>query len=129
MGPIQKKWIEELRSGQHKQCQRQLTDGIGYCCLGIFVEYVLCLNKDSYYKNSFIVPDAEIEENGTGLIEEDLALDSYKKLGLRDEIGSFNVPSCRNYSLVELNDTAKLTFEEIADFIEANEEAVFVDDV
>lgn len=30
-----KKWVKALRSGRYKQCQSTLSDGKGYCCLGV----------------------------------------------------------------------------------------------
>lgn len=32
---LKRKWIAALRSGEWKQCRERLTDGEGYCCLGV----------------------------------------------------------------------------------------------
>ncbi len=35
---VKKRWIEALRSGKYKQCREQLTNGKGYCCLGVLTD-------------------------------------------------------------------------------------------
>jgi hypothetical protein len=37
LNPVEdmKHWIEALRSGKYKQTKKMLSDGIGYCCLGV----------------------------------------------------------------------------------------------
>ena len=32
---LKQKWVAALRSGEYKQCQRVLHDGVGYCCIGV----------------------------------------------------------------------------------------------
>lgn len=32
---IKKKWVAALRSGQYQQAKKVLTDGQGFCCLGV----------------------------------------------------------------------------------------------
>jgi len=32
------KWLAALRSGEYKQCKSKLTDGQGFCCLGVLVD-------------------------------------------------------------------------------------------
>lgn len=92
---FKKKWVEALRSGKYKQGLGQLRYGRGnnerYCCLGV----AACLlgTIDTYF-------------NGVGsLYDKDvLAI----QLSVEDED-----------SLIDLNDGEKLTFEEIAYYIEA----------
>ncbi|HEX6431806.1 MAG TPA: hypothetical protein VF008_29145 [Niastella sp.] len=36
-----KKWIAALDSGEYKQCQLQLQDAYGYCCLGVGCKVVI----------------------------------------------------------------------------------------
>lgn len=33
---IKQKWVAALRSGEYKQIKNSLTNGEGYCCLGVF---------------------------------------------------------------------------------------------
>jgi len=35
---IKKLWLEALRSGEYKQAQGLLTDGEGFCCLGVLCD-------------------------------------------------------------------------------------------
>lgn len=35
---LKTKWIKALRSGKYKQCRTILTDGKGYCCIGVLGE-------------------------------------------------------------------------------------------
>lgn len=32
------RWSTRLRSGKYSQCQNQLSDGTGFCCLGVLAE-------------------------------------------------------------------------------------------
>ncbi len=32
------KWIDALESGEYKQCRNELTNGEGFCCLGVACE-------------------------------------------------------------------------------------------
>ena len=92
------KWVKALRSGEYRQCQRQLrestADGYGYCCLGVFCEL-----------NGYTIDD-------TGL----LALNgTFGYTDLKALIGN-NIVN----ELITLNDTENKTFSEIAGWIETN---------
>jgi hypothetical protein len=97
-----KKWVAALRSGEYKQCQQRLTDGEGYCCLG-----VACA----------------ISPNAVDGWKEDCTL----PWGVREWLGlatAWGDNNC-NGSLSQLNDMGK-TFAEIADLIESEPEGLFV---
>lgn len=92
------KWIEALRSGKYTQGFNQLknidSDGaVCYCCLGVANE-VLELNS---FSANFIV--------------------SAPVNGLHDATFLSHYTQAK---LMELNDDMKLSFEQIADYIEAN---------
>lgn len=33
-----KTWVEALESGEYEQCQDKLSDGEGFCCLGVYAK-------------------------------------------------------------------------------------------
>lgn len=94
-------WVGALRSGLFKQTRTRLQDKKGHCCLGVACELFTKkpdLNDFGYLTG--VMPD-EQENNPEwlNLIDED----AYKRNGT---------------SLSRLNDTQKLSFNEIADIIE-----------
>lgn len=108
LGPMQQKFVDALRSEKYIQGRLQLynEDLDSYCCLG--VANVVCGLKE----------------------ENEIFLDNtYEKLGLRSRYGSFHkdifIRTDKYISLLQMNDEGKLTFKEIADFIEQNPEVVF----
>ena len=86
-------WIDALRSGKYRQCERVLQKDGSYCALGL----------------AALVCDDVIEEG-----QQTLNPETMKKLGLYTEEG------CINYtqSITTFNDENGLTFEEIANIIE-----------
>ena len=116
---IQRKWVEALRSGGYQQATSWLFNDAGYCCLG--VGYVAYTGKTPpVVGNLYCGTEADA----------DRLRETQNALGLRSEDGKFAEPvtaagEARN-CLVELNDDAKWSFHEIADFIEAHPEQVFV---
>jgi hypothetical protein len=47
---IKAKWIEALRSGKYGQCTGKLTDGEGYCCLGVLA-HIQQPNFEEYFED------------------------------------------------------------------------------
>ena len=107
LGPNQTKWIEALRSGDYEQCTDRLFDGKGYCCLGVAA--VVCGGSSA--PTGIAAPNYAVE--GLALRSSDGELTGRLHIG----------PVTSRY-LADAND-AGATFSEIADFIEANPEAVF----
>lgn len=97
---LKKQWIEALRSGDYQQCRAKLTDGKGYCCLGVLAKISDRLDENGRFKHS---------KN----IGSPCALSG----GLSCEILHFTTQS----KLMGENDSGK-TFAEIADMIEKDEE-------
>lgn len=97
---LKTKWIEELRSGKHRQATNTLKsinmDGeVGYCCLGVFREIVQGVPVKAE-------KDWDIRTGGAQ----------------RHYYGMMNViPICTD-TLAGMNDNFEKTFEEIADYIE-----------
>lgn len=135
-----KKWVEELRSGEHAQAQNKLKARVdsgpdapvGFCCLG-----VAC---DLYGRETGLGKWVE-EEDGTFMFvsvgdevmfsnqEEFLPLPVMRWLGISENDGAFKkevmIDDCSTHgSLVSLNDHS-YTFEQIADVIELEPEGLF----
>lgn len=138
-------WLAALRSGKYRQATGALknADTKGYCCLGVacVVQGIpAVISKDDNY--------VFFEE------EHELAPDSVvKRLGLYDRCGTFHserlnalwndidegkvdynslTEDAKKYlemykfnTLTELNDSCAYSFADIAEFIEANPDAVF----
>lgn len=114
LGPNQKRWINELKSGNYNQCFGRLfrwTEDLypSFCCLGV-AKVVLNLTEADPY---------------------DLT-NSYRNLGLRDADGTLHCSYISKSgsifrSLTALNDTSGMSFKEIAEYIEANPKNVFAE--
>ena len=101
---LKAKWTSALRDGSHQQIRGCLTDGFGFCALGVLAD----------------VSGASVVTNGFGT--KVFVLDG------EEHMGSLSVNFMRKHSIVEwaceeilsMNDDDKLTFTEIADWIETN---------
>lgn len=116
---IKKKWVEALRSGKYAQTRGVLTRkkaGFGYepghCCLGVLCEVMTdCVtkvgeNEDTYCSLYHYKGNDELDTMETGLT-----------LTLLSDI---EIPPENQRLLIDLNDTQKKSFSEIADWIEGN---------
>jgi hypothetical protein len=140
LGPLQREWIRALRSGDFKQARgvlfKKLTKGeYGHCCLGVAV----CVAEANGVKLKFDETTQEggckvlsvLHERTDELCVSDLPRIVSRKLKIRSSDGTINKPfsikeSGRTmYSLIHLNDTAKWSLAQIADFLEAHPEQVF----
>lgn len=126
----QEKWLQALESGEFRQTTGVLVkndnDVLSYCCLGVGAEICGILKKADC--SAFIYnqdkTDTVIE------IKNELHYGSYQLLGLTNEDGSLKedaIISNKPYaSLVAMNDGG-LTFAQIAAYIRANPDNVFVE--
>jgi hypothetical protein len=108
---LKKKWVKALRSGEYNQSigrlQTRNEEGVeSFCCLGVLCE-VAKVNV--------------LEEAGT----------KYYSLGKKDGaeaytgltqamLDKWDINTYQQSNLIDLNDTKKKSFEEIADYIEEN---------
>ena len=100
-----KKWVAALRSGEYQQCKDQLTDGRGYCCLGVGA--AISPGPRSKWENEVALPKPV-----------------QQWLGLRSSEGDYE--SGADYRrLSNLNDYGGKTFAQIADLIESEPEGLF----
>lgn len=128
LGPNQRQWVKALRSGEFQQAREYLhvieRDGqpnVGMCCLG-----VACILA--------AVPQVKEQGGFDGKTDERLLVINYGSsaasapkevvdwLGLRDSLGRLEGGEP---GLATMNDEHGKTFDEIADFVEANPKAVF----
>ena len=116
LGPLQKQWIAELRSGKHKQGRNKLcSTEHEYCCLGVAAKFVLHQEEEESDGGAYICL------NGSSYF-----LGDYEKIGLH----SYNGAPITDYAndlrqLTILNDDAGYTFSQIADVLEEHPEAYF----
>ncbi len=89
---IKKLWIEALRSGEYEQCIGALHDATGYCCIGVLRELVVPDNVGEFCDTYTEIRDAS---------------------GLSPEAEG---------ECIDWNDGEKLTFLQIADKLEKDEE-------
>ena len=108
LGPMQKRFVDALRSGEYIQGRLELYNkGLNaYCCLG--VANTVC----------------ELGEKSPIFLER-----TYNEIGLNNPNGrlseSVKIGETPYISLLAMNDAGKMSFKDIGDFIEANPELVF----
>lgn len=104
---IKKRWVEALRSGQYKQIKGGLTDGRGFCCLG-----VLC--------NLHALEVGVMWERHSDYGRPSYAKEIYSlPLVVREWAGLHSSdPQVSRHTLARWNDHKGASFKEIADLIE-----------
>jgi len=119
-----KQWTDALRSGEYKQGKGALCNVNGFCCLGVLCD----LHGLSYKKFSAINTLTYFHKSKSKASIDFLPLDFANELSLNnrgnptDFLKTYNLglaPHLTGRSLSELNDEEGVTFEEIADVIEA----------
>jgi len=97
------KWVAALREfpeqKHHKGELQNAKDRSCYCAIGV----------------SCLANNIDISDNGMSMIVDGEKVDYYEKFIFKDRLA---------YEIVNLNDRQELTFNEIADWIEANVEFV-----
>jgi len=121
LGTIQKEWIKSLREHPERQMKARLGEGsednYRACCLGEWcVVYNRMRGLPAPFKDGKIISSNERLDGDTTLIGEH-GVCFYSPSGLIMTPGAS--------SLSYMNDSGK-TWPQIADFVEANPEAVFI---
>lgn len=95
---LKQKWVSALRSGKFEQCHNILSDGRGYCCLGVL---------------------AKIQ--GLPLIDDSIGLQQGSYRALAKLIGTDN-EGLRSLTIRNDGEAGHdpHTFDQMADYIEAN---------
>lgn len=124
IGPNQRKWIDELRSGKWEQGRHYLSCNGKKCCLGVGCE-IFDIPGTPALSNE----DVTVYEGSHQLAPKSLQ----EKLSLRNKFGGLSGATAKRgdhesecTELVGMNDCG-MTFEQIADFCEAHPEAVFTE--
>ena len=101
-------WLEALRSGKYKQGRKNLRNNRGYCCLGVACEVAgIPRQKVNSYKSQYIFQGSTYDAPVIGTVAHPPS--NWK--GLSDAAIDH---------LIEMNDTIKASFSEIADWVEQN---------
>ncbi|MFO0203313.1 MAG: hypothetical protein ACK528_09315 [Alphaproteobacteria bacterium] len=104
---VKNKWVKALRSGKYKQGRKNLNYNGAYCCLGVLCEV--------YLENC----DEPKIEKRTKIDWDNLVFYGRWSAGLPDEVHEWSgLSNLSPAHLIHLNDTAKKSFAEIADYIE-----------
>ena len=110
---IAEKWIKALRSGDYIQGKDKLKNNIFFCCLGVLCEIAV--------KEGIIEPSIDgIDEYGGRSSYPPFEVYS-SWAGMNNKYGNIN---CIGISLPVLNDSGNMSFEQIADIVEANVENI-----
>ena len=126
---IQKQWIKDIP--KYPQAKGRLCNGLGFCCLGVFahtqVDEPWELDSEGYH--IYMVADSSDVNTGT------LGDRDTKKLGIHGHNASFKDSAGRLMelefkgvpytTLVGLNDSGKISPQEMADFIEIHAVNIF----
>lgn len=112
LGPLQKKWVEALRSGKYKQGSGYLRSGDRFCCLGVACDVLGHAPEpvESHLPPS-VMAALRFHDNGGQL----------RGMQMPRVVSKGPYP---HEFLVNANDCGE-TFAVIADFVEAHPEAVF----
>ena len=111
---FKEKWLEALRSGDYDQCQSQLHEEGGFCCLG--VAGIICGHSIEFMGDQ-------------GVFTKDQFKGNYKKLRIPSclkgsPVQSKNLEPVKDFNqivktLTDMNDGGD-TFDDIADWVEIN---------
>jgi len=115
---IATKWIESLRSGKFNQDKNYLKEDTTHCCLGVLCELYNELNEEKIEESSMWLGETGDKDKihafdgATGA----LSITVQRWAGIKTDVGRVGE---EDY-LTLMNDDAKCSFSEIADFIEKN---------
>jgi hypothetical protein len=128
------RWVADLRDPNNKQCKSQLSDGVGFCCLGravvvggfkLVLNRVLDENDENLVEGTrFVIDESQDEDGSRGKanslderVREVLGLD-YQDGATRDR-SMIHISGRTFGSLAHANDQG-VSFAEIADWVEKN---------
>lgn len=119
LGPRQQEWLDALRSGEYEQATCTLESAYGgFCCLGVACKVA---EKHGVRINRERSGTKRVE--GTSL-EHQLPVISFFHFN-PVPAGTGNSLGSSDLNLIEMNDSDKLSFEEIADLVEEDPSRAF----
>lgn len=113
-----RKWVDALRDGGYRQATGNLTNGDGFCCLGVACDIsgVGSWNEMDEYETEYDSGDGPVQEfEASALpraVQEWLGVDT-------DNPELPHTPEQGRMTCIGANDDFGLSFEQIADLIEA----------
>lgn len=116
LGPIQKRWVDALRSGKYKQGRRRLRKGDEHCCLGVLCELAA---EDGVVQR---FQSGDLYSYGDVVCLSFPPIDVMNWVGLATAQGFLKAGE----SLTRLNDDG-VSFDRIAEIIETNAEELFTE--
>lgn len=108
---IKRAWVEALRSGEYEQCYDALSDGKGFCCLGVLCELAV---KQGVIRHPTYNGEHGVKYGGSqSTIPASVA--GWAEMGIYQQL----IHKDQNFRISLLNDGLKLSFSEISDLIES----------
>ena len=137
---LRERWIKALRSDKYEQTQSRLRDAHGYCCLGVLcdvimketkseLEWELDEDKNTYYLGDIHyggLPTTYQQMMGLITDEGEIELNLIKNESTAIRLKEYEAGTSRRVILTVLNDSGKWSFEDIADLIENEPQAIFL---
>lgn len=129
---IGKEWLAALRSGKYKQTKSVLKGRQGHCCLGVLGEIAVKKDVARWEGSSLgtLLVDAEHSENSNQFYATSSRTVLPRGVSEWSGVSQSGSPlpmSGKLYSLANLNDVQKYTFDQIADVLEGNPVAYGID--
>ena len=137
---LRERWVKALRSGKYEQIQSNLRTKHGYCCLGVLCDVIM---KETGSETTW-----ELDEGGDryklfGIHYGGLPTTYQQMMGLITDEGEIELNFIKNEAtamrlkdyvagrsgqviLTVLNDSGGWSFEDIADLIENEPQAIFL---
>lgn len=118
---VKQKWVEALRSGEYEQGRDFLNKGGKFCCLGVLTDLYLKEHEKEWKIDPRFEGVYEFGETCSTLPGEVQDWADFKRpVGwFSEDVRIETQDGVPISSLVACNDSAKLTFPQIADIIEA----------
>jgi hypothetical protein len=103
---LKQRWVDALRSGDYPQTQCELTNGAGFCCLGVLCD---------------IVDDTKWIDSEDGVVSYDFGNNMCSEFPSHVWLVEVvNLPHYQAQALATFNDDDGYGFNDIADWIEDN---------
>ena len=101
---LKQRWVDALRSGDYPQTQCELTNGAGFCCLGVLCD---------------IVDDTKWKKSEDGVISYDFGYSRCNEFPTYFWLEKvIHLPHSQAQELATLNDEKQYDFDDIAEWIE-----------
>ena len=137
---LRERWVEALRSGKYEQIQSNLRTNYGYCCLGVLCDVII---KETEPEQGWELDEGRSAYHLFGIHYGGLPTTYQQMMGLITDEGEIELNLIKNEAtamrlkdyvagrsgqviLTVLNDSGGWSFEDIADLIENEPQAIFL---